>query len=116
MKITYVQFDPVSPASSSPSPLPSLQPSTRAEDCSFSDSLTSTLHQYAEGMITMKSLTPAMFRISSYSEELHQKLCSFAQTTGVLNHQVQLKSCYLNIYGHHIIHVCHCHMCHIMQK
>ena len=32
-----------------------------------------------------------MFRISSYSEELHQKLCSFAQTTGVLNHQVQLK-------------------------
>ena len=91
MKITYVQFDPVSPASSSPSPLPSLQPSARGEDCSFSDSLTSTLHQYVGGQITTKSLMSAMFRISSYSEELHQKLCSFAQTPGVLNHQVHLK-------------------------
>ena len=72
----------------------------------------------------MQSLLSVMFRISSYSEELHQKLCSFAQTSGVLNHQVQLKSYVMFalfyyvikvIYGHHIIHVCHCHMCHIMQ-
>ena len=28
-------------------------------------------------------------RITNYSEELHQKLCRFAHTPGVLNHQVQ---------------------------
>ena len=58
-------------------------------------------------------------RISSYSEELHQKLCRFAHTPGVLNHQVQLKSYVMFalfnyvikvIYGHHNIHVCHCHI------
>ena len=31
-----------------------------------------------------------IFRISKYSEILHQELCSFEQTPGVLNHQVQI--------------------------
>ena len=40
-----------------------------------------------EGLIYFMCL---IFRISKYSEMLHQELCTFAQTPGVLNHQVQI--------------------------